>query len=130
MTGESFPREPPQTHRAALPLTNSVARLLSNSADLPEIKEASRFRNLWQPINYLLVSLRVPLMSMKSVTRISRYTEHGNVVATVSLSYFFVFSSFETQGKECKNDSEEKTGVYVSGVKHARNRKEENTIKK
>lgn len=69
-------------------------------------------------------------MSMKSVIRTSRYTGHGNVVATVSLSYFFVFSRFETEGRKCKNDSEEKTGVYVSGVKHTRNRKNENTIKK
>lgn len=69
-------------------------------------------------------------MSLKSVIRISRCKGHGNVVATVSLSYFFVFSSFETAGKECKNDSEENTSIYVSGVKHTCNRKKKNTIKK
>lgn len=69
-------------------------------------------------------------MSMKSVIRISCYTGHGNAVAIVSFSYFFVFSTFETQEKDYKNDSEENTGIYVSGVKHTRNRKNENTIKK
>lgn len=69
-------------------------------------------------------------MSMKSVIRIPCYTGHGNAVAIVSFSYFFVFSSFETQGKEYKNDSEENTGIYVSGVKHTCNRKNENAIKK
>lgn len=69
-------------------------------------------------------------MSMKSVVKISCYTGHGNAVAIVSFSYFFVFSSFETQEKYYKNDSKENTGVYVNGVKHTCNRKNENTIKK